>query len=139
LLAAIKNCSIYKNKDIMSFCLQYFTHLVVNDSEKIQDDSIKFIKDCLLELFSPAEKNEFINRIVELFLSTPLKYISQEAVIEATFKLGVSDTSLINYLVSQLGIEAAKVHEKSPVMMMFSVLSLVLKNYEKLKPVKVVD
>ena len=123
----------------MSFCLQYFTHLVVNDTDRIQDDSIKFIKDCLLEFFSPEEKNQFINRVVEMFLSVPVKHISQEAVIEATLKLGVSDTSLINYLVSQLGIEAAKVHEKSPVMMMFSVLSLVLKNYEKLKPVKVVD
>ena len=60
----------------MSFCLQYFTHLVVNDTDRIQDDSINFIKDCLLEFFSPEEKNQFINRVVEMFLSVPVKHIS---------------------------------------------------------------
>jgi hypothetical protein len=50
----------------------------------VQSDSIKFLKECLLELVSPNDVQKFICRIIDEFLSAPINYISQKAVIEAT-------------------------------------------------------
>lgn len=54
------------------------------------------------------EKHDLICSIIEKFLSRPIAYISQEAVINATVQLGVSDSVLIKYLGRKLGISAAK-------------------------------
>lgn len=53
--------------------------------------------------------------------------------INATVELGIEDSVLIKYLVDELGISAAKQHTQSPVVMMFSVLSLALSSYKNLR------
>ena len=58
--------------------------MIVNESGSVQSDSIKFLKECLLELVSPNDVQKFICRIIDEFLSAPINYISQKAVIEAT-------------------------------------------------------
>jgi hypothetical protein len=90
-------------------------------------------------MLSSEEKSGFTCNIIDKFLSKPITHISQQAVIEATVELGVSDKVLIKYMVDYLGIDAAKKHESSPTTMMFSVLSLALSNYELLKADQVVS
>ena len=127
-----KQCS-----SIADFCLEYFTRLVVNEQGPVQTDSIKFLKECLLELITLEEKQTFICRIIDEFLSVPLSHISQKAVIEALVQVGFCDKVLITYLVEKLDIDSNKKLEASPITMMFSVLSLALHNYRQLKPIPV--
>jgi hypothetical protein len=69
---------------MLDFCLEYFTRLIVNESGSVQADSIRFLKECLLDIVSPDEAQKFICRIIDEFLSAPINHISQKAVIEAT-------------------------------------------------------
>lgn len=130
--------------NMSAFCLEFFTHLVVNESGQTHTDAINFFKDCLLEMLSPEEKNGFICNIIDTFLSKPISHISQRAVIEATVLLGVSDKVLIAYMADKLSpymdeTQAAKKDLASPITMMFSVLALALSTYEALKPIPVVN
>jgi len=59
-----------------TLCLDLFTHFVVNESGTVHVDAIKFFKECLLNLLSEDEKDGFVCKIIDTFLSRPINHIS---------------------------------------------------------------
>lgn len=110
------------------FCFEFFTLYVVNDIG--QEDALKFLKEVLLPTLPTQDQDALKCRVVEQYLSKPIKHISQKSLLDSLVYLGISEFVLIKFMVKKLD-EADKTW--SPANMMFSVLSLVLQSYESIR------
>jgi hypothetical protein len=116
---------------------------VVHEAGKTATDSIAFIRNCLYELMSDQEKEEFICTIVQELLTQPTKAFSQNAVLDALNAIGVPVKLYIQYMVEKLkpyvSKEAIPAGSPNPITMIVSVLAMALSSYGKLKDVDAVD
>lgn len=129
--------------NIKDFCLSFFNCMVVHESGKTATDSIAFIRNCLYELMTDQEKEEFVCTIVQDLLTVPTKAFSQNAVLDALNLIGVPVKLYISYMVEKLKPyvkgEAIPAGNSNPITMMVSVLAMSLSSYTQLKEVDAVD
>jgi len=70
------NDTFKQQVSVADFCLEYFTRMIVNETGQVRADAINFFKDVLIDLLSQQERENFLCKIIETFLSAPIKHIS---------------------------------------------------------------
>lgn len=126
------------NPDLAKVCLQLFSQFVVNETGRPRDEMITFLNNCFLSdsssVLTDEERKTFLFSVLDKHLSSWESGTSQMQVLNALDSLKVNHKDLLAYMGSKLGLDDNDFKiEKSPVSMIYSVLTLVLRQVKKTK------